>query len=60
MESLTPELSYVNSAYMVLKAMNLYVFRIYDRDDINTESKGAVAFSEGRRIIGGLARCGWS
>jgi hypothetical protein len=40
--------------------MNLYVFRIYERDDINAEHKGAVAFSEGRKIISGLARCGWS
>jgi len=60
MESLTPELGYVNSAYMILKVMNIYVFRIYDRDDINAELKGAVAFCEGRRIMGGLARCGWS
>lgn len=45
---------------MILKVMKLYVFRIYERDDINAESKGAVAFSEGSKIIGGLARCGWS
>jgi hypothetical protein len=44
---------------MILKVTNHYVFRIYDRDDINAESKGAVAFSYGRKIIGGLARCGW-
>ena len=58
--SLTPELSYVNSVYMILKAMKVCVFRIYERDDINAESKGTVAFSEGRKIMGGLARCGWS
>jgi hypothetical protein len=45
---------------MILKAMNLYVFRIYERDDINAESKDAVAISEGIKIIGELARCGWS
>jgi hypothetical protein len=45
---------------MILKEMNLYVFRIHERDDINAESKGAVAISVGRKVIGRLVRCGCS